>query len=878
MTSILLAVKIPLLALLTSLVSLVNPFVGTDFHGHTFPGAAYPFGMVQLSPDTRPDSGNWDGCSGYHYSDSLIYGFSHTHLSGTGCDDLCDIMVMPVRGFDAPAGRKDYASAFSHASEKASPGYYEVKLERYDVTAKLSAGRRAGFHEYIFAPGSAPQIVIDLKHRDQVLDAELHTSGRRVVTGHRRSRSWATDQSVYFYAEFSEPFERSLTDTGGTAALLTFSRRCRKVEVKVGLSSVSVENAKMNLDAEAGTDFDSCLKDCVNAWESFLSKLAPPAGFPSPEVFYTALYHCAIHPSLYSDANGEYRGMDRQVHRALRSDGTPYEHYTIFSLWDTFRGLHPLLCELEPERTADFINSFISIYREAGKLPVWELWGNETNCMIGYNAAPVIADAAARGLGGFDLEEAFEAMLASSRNGEFGLDSFRRNGLVLADDEHESVSKTLEYAYDDWCVAQVAKMLGRDEEYEEYMRSAQYWRNVFDPQTGFMRARLNGRFVTPFHPTEVNNHYTEANSWQYSFFVPHDLVGLMEAHGGREAFLTRIDSLFRAPEKTSGRTQADITGQIGQYAHGNEPSHHIAWIPELLGRPDLSRELVQRILTTLYSNDPDGLCGNDDCGQMSAWYVLSALGRYPVCPGAGLKTLTSMPKTIVVNPVFEMDNDIILDSMRVSIGNIEPGAKAYYSIDGGTVHEYSDPLVVSEPCTIEAYCVAADGRRSFTTRTSLRKVRRDMKIELGQRYNPQYSGGGDEALIDGFRGSTNWRTGGWQGYQGRDFTAVVDLLSIRHIGELSAGFCQDARSWIWMPRSVEFYSSLDGKEYSYEGSVESGVDPQDYEIQIHELGLRLDKEARYVKIIARQLGTIPDWHPGAGGQSFIFIDEISVKD
>ena len=426
-------------------------------------------------------------------------------------------------------------------------------------------------------------------------------------------------------------------------------------------------------------------------------------------------------------------------------------------------------------------------------------------------------------------------------------------------------------------MAKVSKKLGHEDEYEKYMQSAQYWRNVFDPQTGFMRARLNGRFVTPFNPTEVNNHYTEANSWQYSFFVPHDLKGLMEAHGGKLAFLSRIDSLFRAPQKTSGRTQADITGQIGQYAHGNEPSHHIAWIPELLGRPDMSKELVNRILTSLYSNSPDGLCGNDDCGQMSAWYVLSSLGRYPVCPAAEPKTLTSMPKTIVVNPVFEMESDIITDSIRVGIGNIEKDSKAYYRIDSEGFQEYRQAFTVSDPCTIEAYCETPDGTRSFVTRTSLHKVRKDLSVKLGQRYNPQYSGGGDDALIDGFRGSTNWRTGGWQGYQGVDFSAVVDLQSPRFVSRVSAGFCQDARSWIWMPRRVEFYSSQDGEHFTLEGSVEGGCDPQDYELQIKELGIEIGKQTRFIKVVARQLGAIPDWHPGAGAQSFIFIDEITVE-
>jgi len=880
MLNVFLSIKLPIVALISAVTSLVNPFVGTDFHGHTFPGAAYPFGMVQLSPDTRPDAGNWDGCSGYHYSDSLIYGFSHTHLSGTGCDDLCDIMFMPVKGFDKPTGRKDYASQFSHNNEKASVGYYEVYLDRPEVLARLTVGRRTGVHEYTYKAGAIPQIAVDLNHRDYLIEGRLEKVSSNAIQGFRRSKSWATDQWVYFYAEFSEDIQS--IESSDNAMLLTFNKAGKKnksITVKVGLSSVSEANAKANLMAEYPASFDKQRKVAEKAWNEFLSKLkCPSSDTETQKVFYTALYHCAIHPSLYSDYNGEYRGMDHKVHTAITSDGKPFEQYTIFSIWDTFRGLHPLLCEIEPERTSDFINSFLSIYREAGKLPVWELWGNETNCMIGYNSASVIADAVYRGIGGFNIEEAFEALLVSSKNPAFGMDSFRKNGLVLADDEHESVSKTLEYAYDDWCVAQVAKYLGRDKEYNEYMTSAQYWRNVFDPETGFMRARLNGRWVTPFAPTEVNNHYTEANSWQYSFFVPQDITGLMDALGGKQALLDKIDALYNASMRTTGRTQADITGQIGQYAHGNEPSHHIAWIPEVLGKPERTKELVSQIMTTLYSSAPDGICGNDDCGQMSAWYVLSMLDRYPICPGTSLKTLTSMPKTIVANPTFVMDNDIFTDYMDVTVSNVEKGAKAYVSIDGGDFAEYNGVIRVTKPSTLRAYVVAPDGRKSFTTTTSLHQINKGMTIELFQRYNPQYNAGGDEGLIDGFRGGINWRTGGWQGYQGTDFTAVVDLLKVKHVKEIKAGFCQDARSWIWMPRYVEFYTSVDGQNYTLAGHIDNTVDPQDYEVQIHDLGVSLDKDIRYIKVYATQMGTIPEWHPGAGGESFIFIDEIYITE
>ena len=641
-----------ILSLLTALALLTqyaDPFVGTDAHGHTFPGACAPFGMIQLSPDTRPDANDWDHCSGYHYADSLIYGFSHTHLSGTGCADWGDILVTPGDG----------PSRFSHRREKASPGFYKVWLRDARVLAKLTAGRRAAMHEYRFRGRGQSKLTIDLRHRDQLDSFAIHY-GPGFVSGCRVSSRWAQGQHVYFYIEFSEPGDVELTD-GGRKAVCSF--KSRKVGLRVAISSVSEENAHANLLSEYPESFDALRKSAAREWNDYFGKLDCP--FRDREYrrcFYTALYHAGIHPTLYSDADGSYRGMDGKVHNT-----GGWDRYTVFSLWDTFRAEHPLLFDIEPERSVDFIRSMISIYEENGKLPVWELSGWETDCMIGYNSAPVIAEAVARGLGGFDVEKAFEALVASSLRPEHGMDSYRRNGLVLADDSHESVSKTLEYAYDDWCVAQVAKYLGKTEEYLRYMEYSQSWRNVFDPGTGFMRARINGHWYSPFDPREVNNNYTEANSWQYSFFVPHDIPGMIEAMGGPEAFEARLDSLFTAPEGTTGRDQADITGCIGQYAHGNEPSHHIAYLYNAVGRPDKAEAMVGRIMDTLYSSGPDGLCGNEDCGQMSAWYVMSALGRYPVCPGKVEGHEMPEPGRIVTNPVFEMDGDIFLGSMNVSI-------------------------------------------------------------------------------------------------------------------------------------------------------------------------------------------------------------------
>lgn len=857
--------------LAASLVSFVDPFIGTDFTGHTFPGAAYPFGMVQLSPDTRAKE-DWETCSGYHYADSIIYGFSQTHLDGTGCNDLCDVLMVPGGS----------ASKFSHDSEKAAPGYYEVYLDDTKVHVRLAAGQRAGIHEYTFSPDATPVVKIDLKHRDPLVKSSIQVNGN-TVSGHRLSRGWAQSHDVFFQIRFSANIEKY--EMQEDAVVLTFAKtRKNVVSAKVAISSVSEANALLNLDSEKGNSIAALKKTATKAWNAYLSKLECPAD-SNPTVFYTALYRTAIHPTLYSDVNGEYRGMDRHVHK---TDG--WDRYTVFSLWDTFRGLHPLLTMIEPERTIDFLKSFLSIYEECGKLPIWELSGNETNCMIGYNSAPVIAEALAHGLDDFDVERMLEALMDSSKNKGYGLESFRANGLVLADDEHESVSKTLEYAYDDWCVAQVAKWLMDHPErctrldpkavYDEYMVSAQYWRNVFDPSTGFMRPRINGRWLTPFNPREVNNHFTEANSWQYSFFVPQDVAGLMEALGGRDAFCDALDALFTAPDQTTGRTQADITGLIGQYAHGNEPSHHVAYLYALAGHPEKTRQRVRQIMDELYTTGPAGLCGNEDCGQMSAWYVLSAIGKYPVTPGLpeGADPLTRIPQTIVVNPVFEMENDIFLDSLEVSIINIQEGCKAWYRIGDGAFQPYTGSFTVKEVCTMEAYTEAPDGRRSFTTRSSVGKIRKDMTIDIRARYNRQYNAGGDEGLIDGIRGGyPNWRTGGWQGYQGTDFTAVVDLLTDKDISLIGSGYCQDARSWIWMPRYVEYYVSNDGEDFRKVGHLDNSVDDTTYDMHRWDCELQVSEHARYIKVFASNYGEIPSWHPGAGGQGFIFIDEIWVR-
>ena len=968
----------------------VNPLVGTDFHGHTYPGAVAPFGMVQLSPDTRLTG--WDGCSAYHYSDTLVYGFSHTHLSGTGCSDYGDILLMPVTGYKHEAIRNDlYRSAFRHEEEFATPGYYRVLLDDYNILVELTTGLRTGIHRYTYEKGATPQVILDLIHRDELLESHLEVINENTVQGMRRSRAWSQDQPIYFHLEFSRPIISQRYNADSTQVIFEFAPAKRKnvLVTKVGISNHSCENARTNLYAELpkakSFDFDGIHTATRKAWNDYLGKIEvgylpkkqSSAKRDSMELehlrtFYTALYHTAVSPNLYSDA------------------GTPDE-YTVFSLWDTFRALHPLFALIERERTVDFMNTFLTVYDQLGKLPMWELSRYETDCMIGYNSVSVIADAIAKGITNFDVERMFEAMIANSREKEYGIDVFHQSGLVLAELEHESVSKSLEYAYDDWCIAQTALYLynttGKAEYldyYHEYLGYAQYYQNSFDPQTGFMRARQDGRWIAPFHPAEVNNHYTEANSWQYSFFVPHDIAGHIRLLGGDSLYCEKLDQLFTASSRTVGRTQADITGLIGQYAHGNEPSHNYAYLYAYAGQPWKTQARVREIMTTLYDSSPDGLCGNEDCGQMSAWYVLSALGFYPVTPGCDQFVLGSalfdyailhlengqdfrinahytlcdaalcadqgilnfpyiastrlngadytrtyltseqmlqggtfdieLSKTpnykygiaqadrphtaidndqkIVCNPWFEVTEPMFDNQTTVSIAAYEPDHQIWYAIiedrgtaeDGITYQRYSEPLTLQESCILRAYAVAPDGRKSFVSETFITKLRSDRSIQILSTYNPQYNAGGDRGLVDGVRGRLNWRTGGWQGFQRTDFEAIVDIGSVQPVTSITAGFLQDARSWIWMPTYVEFYISEDGTNFTALGRFTHNVDLKDYTMQILDLGWKSKPEegeapkARYVKVFAKNYGVIPEWHLGAGGQTFIFIDEIDIKN
>ncbi len=982
----------------------VNPFVGTGGHGHTFPGATMPFGMVQLSPDTRTD--NWDGSSGYYYTDSVIYGFSHTHLSGTGIPDYCDILLRPETD-----NKND--QTFSHANEKAEPGFYSVKMNN-GITAELTATNRVGLHRYTFPDSKYVNLFLDLKWRDKVLDSELKFVGKNRVEGFRRSSSWAKDQIVYFVAEFSESFvshsvvyddvlteqgERANTGKGtNISTLMRFKNpKNEPILVKVALSPVSIEGARKNLAAEIPDwNFEKVRCDAKKAWNKELSQIEVSGGTDAQMTnFYTALYHTKIQPNIFQDVDGSYLGLDKKIHNINKggnqrvneggnprvSKGVkPSDNYTVFSLWDTFRAAHPLYTVIDQKRTADFINTFIRQYEQGGGLPVWELAGNETDTMIGYHAVSVIADAMAKGITGFDYEKAFEASKHSAELNHYGLEAYKKRGYISAEDDNESVSKTLEYAYDDWCIAQMAKILqtlreteiktrggsfGWDDkyiyrkkiDYQNFISRACYFENLYDKETGFMRPKKNGGFIENFQPQEVTFNFTEGNSWVYSFFAPHDVSRLIELQGGREKFTAKLDALFTTTDKLSGREQPDITGLIGQYAHGNEPSHHIAYLYDYAGEPWKTQFYIRKILDEFYKPAPDGLIGNEDCGQMSAWYILSALGFYEVNPGqpiyafgtplfreakihledgknftvkaANVSASNIYIKSVKLNgadyhkaffthadlmngatlefemsdapvkdwftefPVSKIESDFVpvptIDAARVftkettvKMLSPEPNTKIFYTTDGSEPNAqskiYSKPLVTTDSGIIKAASINEKGEKSFIVESKMTKMPHDWTVKIQSKYNRQYTGGGDFGLIDGIRGTLNFASGEWQGYQDQDFVAVIDLQKMTEIKKLGGGFLQDARPWIWMPTHIEFGVSTDGENFTKVADLKTDVEVNEMKPQIKDYYTEVaPTKARFVRVHAYNLGKIPAWHPGAGSDAFVFVDEIFIK-
>jgi predicted alpha-1,2-mannosidase len=955
--------------------SYVDPFIGTGGHGHTFPGATVPFGMVQLSPDTRLEG--WDGCSGYHYSDSVIYGFSHTHLSGTGIADYCDILFMPTsKNYFLNNGYQEgvehgYSTRFNKKTEIARAGYYSVKLDDYGIFVELTATNRVGFHQYTFPKNKNAFVIIDLTHRDEVLESSLKQINEYEIEGMRRSRSWAQDQYVYFVARFNQPIQKlhlavndsineNLTNAEGKniKAALDFGKFSkRKLLVKVGISAVSTDGARNNLEQEISHwDFNKVKTEAYRAWNKELRKIEVKASRENKVIFYSALYHTMIAPNIFMDIDGKYRGTDLHIHQSDK-----FTNYTVFSLWDTYRAAHPLYTIIDQKRTNDFIKTFIQQYENGGKLPVWELAGNYTGCMIGYHSIPVIFDAYQKGIRDYDVNKAFEAMKHSAMQDHLGLESYKQFGYVLANKESESVSKTLEYAYDDWCIAQMARDLDSLKNYNYFTKRAQSYKNIFDPNTGFMRPRLFGAWKYPFDPTEVDFNYTEANAWQYSFYVPQDINGLIHLMGGKEKFSTKLDQLFSADTETTGRTQADITGLIGQYAHGNEPSHHMAYLYNFVNEPWKTQEMVQKILYEMYSAKPDGYIGNEDCGQMSAWYVLSAMGFYPVTPGSGIYIIGSpILKSAQINledgknfiiktrnlskenkyiqsaqlngssyeksyiehqsimnggeliftmgnkpnkewgsqdetiPVSEISDQQILpipysnvmkrnftNEIKVELLHQFNDAKIYYTSNGeeptNTTNLYEFPILINKTTTIK-YFAEKEGQKSAVTELNLIKFPEGRNIKLNTKPHRQYTAGGDSALIDGITGDADFRTGSWQGYNGFDLDAIVDLGKSTTVSYLSINFLQDINSWIFMPEYVEFFSSNDGKEFKSIAKVNNVIPENEWGSIIKDFTLKTKPlKSRYIRVLGKSSNMCPDWHKGQGNELFIFADEITIK-
>jgi predicted alpha-1,2-mannosidase len=926
----------------------VNPLIGTGGHGHTFPGATVPFGMIQLSPDTRVD-GSWDGCSGYHYSDSFIYGFSHTHLSGTGVSDYGDVLLLPSM-HPIPFEPERYKTEFRHEDEKAEANYYEVYLRDNGVKARLTTDTRTGIHQYIFDRDEG-YVLLDLEHRDPLMSYEIDVKWKNKIHGHRISTAWAKEQHVYFCLEFDQYFDRVEFNKDSTKAIFHFTNlKDKTLEAYVGLSFVSNKGADKNLweDLKMTYEpvyFDRKVKEGKDMWDEELSKIEV---FTKDEnkksIFYTALYHCMMHPNIAEDVDGKYRGHDGKIHESPN-----HTHYTVFSLWDTYRAWHPLMTIIDEKRTTDYINTFLEIYKQSGRLPVWELAANETDCMIGYHAVSVIADAYMKGIHGFDTTLALEAMVASANTDLFGLPSYRRYGFIRAEDESESVSKTLEYAYDDWCIAQMAKEMGEDSLANVFFNRAQSWRNVLNPETGFATPRLNGDWLPNFDPRQVNNHFTEANSWQYSF--------VQQANGGSnfsEALEARLDSFFSAGSETTGRTQSDITGLIGQYAHGNEPSHHIAYLYNYCDSYNKTREIVNLICDSFYTNSPDGLIGNEDCGQMSAWYVLSSSGFYPIAPGSNEYALgscqfdsvkyylpngntiliQSVPSIFLHEPVSELKHNQLVSGIRVKTGeqnsfgktltpfihypDIVPtplirGKQLFQEstsidikpLDGISnrimyyVHYadssapsgrniYKGPFSLTSTATVYARAELID--TVYTMNGDIDEHNTPSPFISATFYkkpnhwlctpsllpNPQYDGGGGDALVDGIRGTENWKAGHWQGYQYDSVRFSLDFKVKQKLSSVSIGFAQDARSWILLPSKIEIYD-VNGKLIGTKTHVPNAFTE---EVFIESMDIELGKtiKAQNLEIKIFSAGKLPKGHPGhtMDGDAFFFIDEITV--
>jgi predicted alpha-1,2-mannosidase len=696
----------------------IRPFVGAQGEGNTFPGPSAPFGMVQCSPDT--DTTNWDTDSGYEYTDPTIQGFSLTHLSGTGCPDLGDFLFVPQVG--APsfvAGHKNlpaegYQSLFSHSDEAASAGYYAVKLQKSGVKVELTAGERAGFMRFTFPASDEASILTDLNHvidggKWRVAESRVRIEDPSTVTGFHLVNGWARERYLYFAARYSRPFDegqiisngkpvtyksyvnyrfRSRNEVVGTNLQFLAKYKTQPnevIQVKVAVSAISAANALQNLDAEIPDwDFDRVKEATKTKWDKEMATFQVDGSEEQKATFYTSFYHALLVPNLYQDVNGDYRGCDENIHHS-----TKFTEYTVFSLWDTFRAEHPMLSLIREQRDSDMINTLLTHYEQSADhlLPMWELQAGETWCMIGYHAVPVIVDGYLKGVKGFDAEKAYDAIKTTAMNPDYdGLASYRKLGWVPCDEEDESLSKTLEYSYDDWCIAQMAKALGKTDDYNYFLKRSTGFKNIYDPSMGWMRPKdSQGNWRTNFDPHLFGGgkdmaDVTEATSSQYSWFVPQDVPGLITLMGGNEKFVEKLDSVFNATQSDAFKkelSENDLRGCIGEYWHGNEPSHHMIYLYSLAGAPWKAAERLHQVVTTQYGSGPGSLCGNDDCGQMSAWYLFACLGFYPVCPASDYYVIgapqlpkaamhLSNGKTLTMTAANISDQNIYVQSVRIN--------------------------------------------------------------------------------------------------------------------------------------------------------------------------------------------------------------------
>lgn len=693
------------------LIGYTNPMIGTDFTGNTYPGAQVPFGMVQLSPDNGLPG--WDRISGYYYPDSTIAGFSHTHLSGTGAGDLYDISFMPVTNpYKTGAEPLGIYSSFSHNDESASAGYYRVLLKDYNINVELTATERCGIQRYTF-PEAESSIFLNLKKAmnwDFTADSHIEIVDSCTIRGYRHSCGWLPKQYIYFQTRFSRPFDAFQLDTTaittkekgriGTAAIARFDFKTKQNEeilVTTALSGTSMEAAARNLEAEAPKDdFDFYMKQAQENWTKELAKIEVTSDDADKKtIFYTAMYHAMLAPTIYSDVDGSYFGPDGQVHQA---EG--WTNYSTFSLWDTYRASHPLFTYLQPERVSDMIQCFLHFYEQNGALPLWNLYGWETDMMIGYHAVPVIVDAYLKGIGDFDPVKALEACVTTANRDDYrSIGFYKEKGYVASDHENWSMSKTMEYAYDDYCIARMAEAMGEKEIADEFYRRSQNYRNVFNPETSFMQPRdSKGNFIPNYDPEAYIEDICESNGWQYYWSVAHDIDGLIELTGGEARFAERLDSMFTYETADKSKLPIFSTGMIGQYAHGNEPGHHVIYLYNRVKQPWKTQQYAAQVMHTLYKNTPDGICGNEDCGQMSSWYVFSAMGFYPVDPISGqyeigspifpeVKMYLANGKTFVVRAENVSDENIYIQSVTV---NGQPYNKSYIThemiMQGDTIH------------------------------------------------------------------------------------------------------------------------------------------------------------------------------------------------